>query len=118
MRAALLQHLQDLVSDLLDEAGVSEAAPEFTLEAPRSPDHGDFATNAALLLAKALRRPPREIAAQLAQRLAAAGGLVARVEVAGPGFVNIWLGDQRWRDLLRSVLAAGVRYGESTGGAG
>jgi arginyl-tRNA synthetase len=118
MRAALLQHLQDLVSDLLDEAGVSEAAPEFTLEAPRNPDHGDFATNAALLLAKALRRPPREIAAQLAQRLAAAGGLVARVEVAGPGFVNVWLGDQRWRDLLRSVLAAGARYGESTGGAG
>jgi arginyl-tRNA synthetase len=118
MRAALQQHLTDLVQDLLDEAGVSDPAPEFTLEAPRSEEHGDFACNAAMLLAKVLRRPPRAIADQLGERLIAKGGLVARVEVAGPGFVNIWLSESRWRGLLQSVLAAGAHYGESNDGAG
>jgi len=118
MRAALQQHLADLVQDLLDEAGAPGPPPDFTLEAPRSGEHGDFACNAAMLLAKSLRRAPREIAAQLAQRLAAKGGLVARVEVAGPGFVNIWLAESRWRSLLQTVLAAGAHYGESAAGAG
>ncbi len=118
MRAALHQQLQDLVQELLDEAGVSETLPDFALDVPRSGDHGDFACNVAMLLAKSLRRPPRAIAEQIAQRLGAASGLVARVEVAGPGFVNIWLSEQRWRSLLQSVLAAGAHYGESASGAG
>src|SRR5258706_4658781 len=117
MRAALQQLLQDLVQDLLDEAGAEGAAPEFTLEAPRSTDHGDFACNAAMLLAKALRKSPRAIAEQIAAKLGAVRGLVARVEVAGPGFVNIWLSASRWRGLLQSVLVAGARYGASTAGA-
>jgi arginyl-tRNA synthetase len=118
MRAALHQHLQDLVQDLQDEAGVADPVPEFSLEAPRSGDHGDFACNAAMLLAKSLRQSPRAIAERLAERLAAASALVARVEVAGPGFVNIWLSEQRWRSLLAEVLAAGPRYGSSDSGAG
>src|SRR2546421_12455756 len=118
MRAALQQHLQDIVQDLLDEAGVAVPAPEFTLEAPRSGEHGDFACNAAMLLAKSLRQPPRAIAQRLADRLLAAGGLVARVEVAGPGFVNIWLSDSRWRSLLQSVLAAGGRLSGARRGGG
>jgi arginyl-tRNA synthetase len=118
MRAALQQLLSDLVRNLLEEAGAPGPAPEFSLEAPRSEDHGDFACNAAMLLAKVLRQPPRAIAEKLAERLRAAGGPVARVEVAGPGFVNIWLSEQRWRSLLQSVLAAGARYGGSKSGAG
>src|SRR5258706_12877702 len=73
MRAALQQQLQDLVQALLDEAGVARPAPEFTLEGPRSAQHGRFATNAAMLLAKSLRAPPRTTAAQLAERLAGEG---------------------------------------------
>ena len=74
MRAALQQPSRDLVQDLLDEAGARGPPPEFTLEAPRSEEHGDFACNAALLLAKPLRQPPREIAERLAERLAAGAG--------------------------------------------
>src|SRR5262245_4668154 len=117
MRAALQQHLSDLVQALLDEVGASDPVPDFTLETPRSAEHGDFACNAAMLLAKSLRRPPRAIAEQLAQRLRASD-LVARVEVAGPGFVNIWLSESRWRSLLQSVLAAGARSGGSPVRAG
>jgi arginyl-tRNA synthetase len=118
MRAALQQHLADLVQDLLDEAGFEGPPPDFTLEAPRREEHGDFACNAAMLLAKSLRQPPRAIAERLAERLTAKGGLVSRVEVAGPGFVNIWLAESRWRSLLQSALVAGGRYGESATGAG
>jgi arginyl-tRNA synthetase len=118
MRAALHQHLHDLAQELLDEAGVPGPVPEFVLETPRNSEHGDFACNVAMLLAKSLRRPPRAIAERLAERLAAVPSLVARAEVAGPGFVNLWLAEQRWRDLLRTVLAAGSRYGHSKAGAG
>jgi arginyl-tRNA synthetase len=62
MRAALHQLLSDLVQDLLDEAGAQVPVPDFSLEAPRSGEHGDFACNAAMLLAKSLRQPPRAIA--------------------------------------------------------
>ncbi len=118
MRAALHQYLHDLAQELLDEAGVPGPVPEFVLETPRNSEHGDFACNVAMLLAKSLRRPPRAIAERLAERLAAVPSLVARTEVAGPGFVNLWLAEQRWRDLLRTVLAAGSRYGHSKAGAG
>jgi arginyl-tRNA synthetase len=85
---------------------------------PRQAEHGDFATNAAMLLAKRLRQPPREIAARLAECLRAGHESITRAEVAGPGFVNVWLADDRWRRLLADILAAGARYGRSDAGKG
>ena len=118
MRAQLHQTLQDLVRSLLEEAGDAGPLPEFALETPRNEDHGDFACNAAMLLAKRLKKPPRAIAETLVERLEAEGGSVARAEVAGPGFVNLWLSEQRWQGLLGDVLAAGPRYGHADWGAG
>jgi len=74
-------------------AELSEATGDpIELDRPSDPTHGDYATNAALQLAAARRRPPRELAEELA---AAASALpaVERTEVAGPGFVNLWLTD-------------------------
>ena len=93
-------------------------APAFSLEVPRSAGHGDFACNAALLLAKTLGQPPRAIAQRLLAKLVAGEGVIARAEVAGPGFINVWLRDEGWQQLLRSVLAQGRRYGQSQLGAG
>jgi hypothetical protein len=62
MRSRLQERFQHAVRELLAEAGSSEPPPAFSLEVPRTAEHGDFACNAALLLAKPLRRPPREIA--------------------------------------------------------
>ncbi len=87
--------------------------PEFALEAPRDPEHGDFACNAAMLLARPLGQPPRRIAEQIVEELALGTGLIERAEVAGPGFVNLWLSGARWHALLPEVLAAGSRYGRS-----
>jgi arginyl-tRNA synthetase len=113
MRERLHQQLEAVVAALLAEAGGSNHAPDFVLDVPRNEAHGDFACNAALLLARPLGQSPRAIAELIASRLLESTDWVERVEVAGPGFVNIWLAGSRWHDLLRRVLAAGPRYGRS-----
>ncbi len=118
MRDSLNERLEAVVRSLLERAGDSGEVPAFALEVSRSREHGDFACNAALLLAKRLRRPPRAIAEEIAAELGDIGGLVERVEVAGPGFVNVWLSGARWQEMLRDVLEQGARYGRSELGKG
>jgi arginyl-tRNA synthetase len=87
-----------------------DALPEPALERPRLPEHGDWATNVALVLAKAAKAPPRAVAEAMVANLELPDW-VAGVEVAGPGFVNVRL-DQRWfADLVRRVLAEGESFG-------
>ena len=87
-----------------------EAALGAGLERPASPEHGDFATIAALQLAPQRKRPPREIAEELVEK-AVSLDLVERAEVAGPGFVNLWLSPQWYLDALGEILEAGEQYG-------
>jgi arginyl-tRNA synthetase len=84
---------------------------------PREAGHGDIAVNAAMVLAKQARMPPRQIAEALAARLRL-DAEVAAVEVAGPGFVNVALRDRFWHARLAEILAAGTAYGAATIGAG
>jgi arginyl-tRNA synthetase len=86
------------------------AGAELELERPGEPEYGDYATNVALRLAGSRRKPPREIAAEIAE---AAAGLdaVDRAEVAGPGFVNLFLRDAWFASALGEVLADGEAYG-------
>jgi arginyl-tRNA synthetase len=87
-----------------------QAIPEPTLERPRLAEHGDWATNVALVLAKAAKAPPRTVAEAMVANLELPDW-VASVEVAGPGFVNVRL-DRRWfADLVRRILAAGESFG-------
>ncbi|MEE8508153.1 MAG: arginine--tRNA ligase [Myxococcota bacterium] len=118
MRERLAEQLRRAVRGLLDASADGGELPDFALEAPRNPDHGDFACNAALLLAKRLGQPPRAIAERLLAELGDAAGLIERAEVAGPGFVNIWLAGERWRELLRRVLEEGARFGHAELGGG
>ena len=92
-------------------------ASRVTVEPPRDPSHGDLSTNAAMVLAKAANRKPREIADELASRLRHAKD-VTGAEVAGPGFINLRLADAFWQDRLQDMLREGVRYGDSKLGAG
>jgi len=96
----------DPVADLA--AAIGElAGHEVELERPKIAEHGDFATNVALRTAPLAKRPPRELAQELAER---AEGLpqVERAEVAGPGFVNLWLGDPWYADVVDAI---DERYG-------
>jgi arginyl-tRNA synthetase len=86
------------------------AIPEPALERPRLAEHGDWATNVAMVLAKAAKAPPRKVAEAMVAHLELPDW-VAGVEVAGPGFVNVRL-DQRWfAGLVRQVVAAGESFG-------
>ena len=80
------------------------------LDRPSDPAHGDYATNAAMRLAGTLRRPPRELAVELAER-AASLPHVERAEVAGPGFVNLHLRDEWFAGALAAILDAGDGFG-------
>src|SRR5205809_1189543 len=86
------------------------------VEPPRDPAHGDMATNAAMVLAKEARKKPRDLAEQIAAKLRA-DDLIASVDVAGPGFINLTLKASVWSDALRTVLREGDRYGRSAAGA-
>ena len=91
--------------------------PPFVVERTRNREHGDFATNAALLLAKAARSRPRELAERLVAALPA-DARVARVEIAGPGFVNFFLTKAAYGEELRRILSEGSGYGRSRSGGG
>src|SRR6516165_7989314 len=80
------------------------------VEPPRDPSHGDMATNAAMVLAKEARAKPRDLAEQIAGRLRA-DTLIAKVDVAGPGFINLTLKPTAWAEALRAVLREGEAYG-------
>jgi arginyl-tRNA synthetase len=99
----------DPVSRLAD-ALASAAGAELELERPGEAEHGDYATNVALRLAGTRRRPPREVASEIAE---AAGQLefVERAEVAGPGFVNLFLRDEWFGSALGEILEDGDGFG-------
>ena len=88
-----------------------------TLEPPKDASHGDLATNAAMVLAKAAGKPPRALAERLAP-LIAADSYVDKVEVAGPGFINLTLSRAFWPSVLRMLLGQGGAYGKSAIGKG
>jgi arginyl-tRNA synthetase len=87
------------------------------VEPPRDAAHGDMATNAAMVLAKEARSKPRDLAEKIATKLRA-DDLIASVDVAGPGFINLTLKAQAWPDALRTVLREGAGYGKSAVGVG
>ena len=96
-------------------AGIDQS--RVTVEPPRDPAHGDISTNAAMVLAKDAAKKPRELAEAIAERLRA-DDLVERVDVAGPGFINLTLKAAAWIDALRSAVRLGSDYGRSELGAG
>lgn len=92
--------------------------PDFVVEVPREKQHGDLATNLALVLAGQVRRPPREVAQVILRHLEMVGTWVSRAEVAGPGFINFWL-DHRWLYRVPVLVEElGDKWGHSNFGAG
>ena len=108
----------DAALDALQLAGALTPGIErraVTVEPPRDPAHGDLATNAAMVLAKAAKMNPRALAEKIAAELQHRED-VSAVEVAGPGFINIRLTDDAWRAELAAIAAAGADYGRSARG--
>ena len=115
IRALVIDSLTAMVADAVLPEGLDFA--NVTVEPPRDPLHGDMATNAAMVLAKPAGQKPRDIADNLAGRLAA-DPRVSSAEVAGPGFLNLRLDASVWQALPRAILTEGETYGQSTMGQG
>ena len=108
--------LASLVADAVAaEFGAGALTSAVLVERPKQRDHGDYATNVALQLAKPLGKPPRAVAEALAPRIAA-DDRVEKVDVAGPGFLNITLADDALGRLAATVVAAGEAYGRTDAG--
>jgi len=103
----------------LREAGTlaSEIAPDYQIEAPKHAEHGDFATNVAMVLGKACRRAPRDVAGSLCAELSA-HDLFERCVVAGPGFINFTLAPHAVFAVIGDVLSQARDFGRSRHGAG
>jgi arginyl-tRNA synthetase len=112
----LTDRLTEGVRAALAAAGLPDAG-ECVWEVPRQSEHGDYATNTAMVLAKAARRAPRQIA-ELVVRHFPPLAEVERVEVAGPGFLNVFLSPAWCAEALREILAAGAAYGRGHGHEG
>ena len=118
----LFSELRALVVDCLDGLVAEGRLPadlgydNVAVEPPRDAAHGDMATNAAMVLAKAAKMKPRDIADALADKLAADARIIS-AEVAGPGFLNLRLAPGLWQDIVRAALGSGTDFGRSDMGA-
>ena len=96
------------------------AVPAFSVDSPRDPKHGDFAVNAAMVLAKAAAKPPREVAQAIVEVVRALDGAgeLTGLEIAGPGFINVRVAADLWLTALERAVAAGPEWGRSRVGEG
>ena len=101
----------------LKERGVLTLAggvPAFVVEPAKNPAHGDFACNVAMMLSKSEAKPPRSIAEAIVSGLVDDDKLLTKIEVAGPGFLNLTLADRAFHRVVRQVAAAGTSWGRSS----
>jgi arginyl-tRNA synthetase len=110
------ERLTDAMRQALAAAGLPEL-DEVLWEVPRQPEHGDYSSNVAMVLAKPARRSPRQIADAVVKHFPKLD-TVARLEVAGPGFLNVFLSPAWTASAVREILAVGARYGHGTREAG
>ncbi len=95
-----------------------DVKPAIILDAPREKSHGDLATTLALTLAKSESRPPRAVAEIIIRNVDDAEGVIEKIEVAGPGFINFFLKQDQWHKTLFDIQSEGARYGLTNIGKG
>ena len=96
----------------------SEPLPAFTIEEPADKSHGDFAVNAAMVWARALKNAPRKIAEKIEEYIDLSGTHIERMEIAGPGFINFYLKDEYYAAIIKDIEKCGENYGSSNMGNG
>ncbi|AOV08872.1 arginine--tRNA ligase [Sporosarcina ureilytica] len=117
----IVEQIQQKVITALEQAVVAaklteEALPEVKLETPRHKENGDYATNIAMQLTKLAKKPPRAIADAIVENIDKESASIEKIEVAGPGFINITLKKDYLQEVVHTVLDAGENYGRSNAG--
>ena len=116
MRLDITNHLTEVLNEALARAGLP-ASPSVAWEVPREASHGDYASNVAMTLARTARQPPRKVAEALVSHFPATAA-VERLEIAGPGFLNVFLSPRWCAEALGAILGDGAAYGRSDAGSG
>ncbi|HOP21629.1 MAG TPA: arginine--tRNA ligase, partial [Gammaproteobacteria bacterium] len=116
----MIKHLQELLEKALEDLKRNgefpkDLSPEIIFERTKSKEHGDFATNLALTLAKPLKKSPRDIAQLLTDNLIESLH-VSKVEVAGPGFINFFLTENCRRQVIKQIIKQGDEFGDNAYG--
>lgn len=117
IRQRLVAELSQALDVIKQRDGFTQI-PEIKLVLPKEETHGDFACNVAFALAKQVKKAPRLIAQDIVQVLGNGGGLVEKAEVAGAGFINLFVATNAWYHLLHDILVDGTHFIESRVGAG
>ena len=117
MKQQIESLIQTALATLRAAGKLSVPDPDFQVEATKDKQHGDFACNIALLLAKPLQAKPRDLAALLVAALPTSD-LIRKVDIAGPGFINFFLTDSAFHHVIAAIVAAKDTYGTSTFGQG
>jgi arginyl-tRNA synthetase len=108
--------MEELLQPFFSES-LKKITPDFSgdiqFEIPQNPDHGDLSTNIALLLAKKFKKSPRTIADQIVQKLSPDPNIIEKVEIAGPGFINIHFTQHYFQQVLGEIIATGEGFGRS-----
>ncbi|WP_153463557.1 arginine--tRNA ligase [Sediminibacillus terrae] len=114
------EKLKEEISRAVVDAGLAgqEELPVIVLEQPKDKNHGDYATNIAMQLAKIAKMPPRQIAEKIVDQFDRSKASIKQMEIAGPGFINFFMDNQYLTELVPSILEAGEAYGNSKVGDG
>ena len=115
--------IKQLIEDALDNCAQSgflseKQFPPFTIETPKMKDHGDYATNVAMLMAPLVKKSPRKIAQAIIEQIPLNDDIVEKLEVAGPGFINFFLSQSYWLKAFKDISLQGNDYGRSQLGKG
>ncbi|MBK9334763.1 MAG: arginine--tRNA ligase [Ignavibacteria bacterium] len=111
-----MSKLKDQIAEIIIKAVSDTGYPvkEIFLDKPKEDKFGDLSSNAAMTLAKELKLPPRKIAEEIISRIETGNNLITKTEIAGAGFINIFVSDKCYKDELKNVLSEGINYGRSS----
>lgn len=110
------QNIKQAIAEAVHKAGLTEEPVQVQLESPRDKANGDYATNVAMQLTRLAKKPPRAIAEAIVENLDTQSANIEKVEIAGPGFINIVIKKDYLNDVIKTVLEQGAEYGRSNSG--
>ena len=111
------RNISNYFADALKKMGLEEI-PEIAFETPKNADHGDLSTNIAMQLPKMLKKPPRAIAEEILQNIEADDEVIEKIDIAGPGFINIKFTPKYYSAELEAILNKAADYGRQDVGKG
>jgi len=119
MRTRIASLVENALCDAVEKGEfISSPLPSVIIGTPANPGHGDFSCNIAMQMAKSERKAPRQVAEIILRHIGDGQGLLAKAEIAGPGFINLFVAPSAWQSLLREIEDQGDAYGRTSTGAG